>query len=97
MVLRVAFSGVAGAVAAALTGERGLSEYSYDAYIMEFEKLNRDELRREVFEANLLWIKAHNAMASKSWFATVNKFTDMSHDQFQSMWVLLGIQCVTDL
>lgn len=67
--------------AATFPGERNLSAYTWQDYQAEFGK-NGDDDRRAVFEENLQQIIDHNSQESKEWFATVNKFTDYTLDEF---------------
>jgi len=76
------------AVAAAelLPGERDLAAYTYEQYVAEFGKqANADHTAsNQIFEANMKLIRQHNSDASKSWFATVNEFTDWTNEEFRS-------------
>jgi len=76
----------------ALLGERDLAVYSYGDYLAEFGK-NSNEVGREggrevgreaIFNSNMEMIREHNAIESKTWFATVNEFTDWSNEEFRS-------------
>ncbi len=67
-----------------------ISGYTYSHYMQEFKKVYTSTValhsREAIFNANLAKIKAHNALykAGKStWFAAVNKFTDMSQTEVQ--------------
>jgi hypothetical protein len=44
-----------------------------------------DGTRQAIFEKNLELIKSHNAIPTKTWFATVNKFTDMTNEEFRAL------------
>lgn len=66
-----------------LDGERDLSGYSYGDYMAEFGK-NSDESREATFNSNMALILEHNADASKTWFASVNEFTDWTNEEFRS-------------
>jgi hypothetical protein len=73
--------------AAPLLGERDLSGYSYDLYENEFGRNHvGDERikRKQIFNTNLDAIRTHNADPSKSWFAAVNEFTDLTRDEFKA-------------
>lgn len=78
---------LSGSTAALLEGERDLNGYTYDAYVQEFHKDVdlmglQGQSRREIFETNLQQIRTHNADPSKTWFATVNEFTDWKFEEF---------------
>jgi cathepsin L len=75
------------ATAGAVTfpGERDLKGYSYADYLAEFGKVANGNDQEAVFQANLELIKTHNANPSKTWFATVNQFTDMTNEEFRAM------------
>jgi cathepsin L len=68
-----------------MEGERDLSAYSFDEYVSEFGKAENGADRKAIFEANMALIKQHNSDTEKSWFATVNQFTDMTNDEFRAM------------
>jgi len=73
-------------VSANLPGERDLSSYTFADYVAEFGKpytTGNDE-RKSIFEHNLQEIRSHNANPSKTWFMAVNKFTDMSSEDFKA-------------
>lgn len=57
---------------------------------MEFNKVyNSDKegiSRKAIFESNLEMIRAHNAQEDKTWFATVNQFTDWDNDEFRAFY-----------
>jgi cathepsin L len=66
---------------AQLPGEREFSAYTWEHYKAEFGKTGGDD-RRAVFEENLRQIVEHNSQESKEWFATVNKFSDYTREEF---------------
>jgi cathepsin L len=77
----------ASAHAGALTGERDLVGYVHERYLIEFQKHYLPEeshRRKEIFEQNLRRIREHNADPSKTWFATVNEFTDWTKEEFRA-------------
>jgi cathepsin L len=78
--MRLVLSLPLAATAAILPGERDFSAYSWEDYKLEFSKKGDD--RKTVFEENLRMIKAHNAQEDKEWHAGVNKFTDMTREEF---------------
>lgn len=71
-----------------LKGERDLSTYSFKDYVQEFEgktyKSWMNDKREQIFNENLKIIRNHNAQANKTFFMTVNKFTDMTKDEFKA-------------
>lgn len=70
-----------------LPGERDLSDYSYKKYEQEFErKHSGDErvMRQRLFDSHLEIIRKHNSDTSKTWFLTVNDYTDMSPEEFRA-------------
>jgi len=69
--------------ASSIVAEQDLTGYSFAMYQQEFSKT--DVARRSVFENNLNLIKLHNSNPSKTWFAGVNQFTDMTNDEFRAM------------
>jgi len=69
--------------AALLQGERDLSEYTYEHYQKEFNKV-ADAQRKEIFEQNMEFIRTHNAQEDKTWFATVNEFADWDNEEFRA-------------
>jgi cathepsin L len=73
-------TGVAGAM---LDGERNLSGYTYADYVAEFGK-NSDSSREAIFNQNMALILKHNADESKTWFATVNDFSDWTNEEFRA-------------
>jgi len=74
---------------ATLPGERDLTGYTFDDYVSEFGKayngIEESTSRKAIFEENLMKIKEHNAIQDKSWFVTVNSFTDVTNDEFRKM------------
>jgi cathepsin L len=73
--------------AASIVAPRDFSDYTFEQYKAEFGKnYNSDEhdSRREVFEANIKLINQQNADDNKSWFATVNEFTDWTNEEFRA-------------
>lgn len=84
--LAVTFFGLS---SAAMHGERDLSGYAFANYVSEFGKTYSPEqmLQREAtFKANFAAIVAQNANPKKTWFATVNKFTDMTNTEFKRLY-----------
>jgi|EP00927_Polykrikos_kofoidii_P011672 cathepsin L len=62
-------------------------ENNFVAYIQEFRKQYSSEevrQRQEVFENNFKQICDFNADTSKTWFASVNEFTDWTNDEFRA-------------
>jgi len=73
---------------ASMPGERDLSKYTYEQYLQEFQNSGVYEAapnRGEVFAANLAYIQQHNADEKKTWFATVNEFTDWTTEEFRKL------------
>lgn len=83
--MRGLFCLAATAGAVTFPGERDLKGYSYADYLAEFGKVANGNDQEAVFQANLELIKTHNANPSKTWFATVNQFTDMTNEEFRAM------------
>jgi len=71
------------AVGAMLEGERDFIGYTYDQYLAEFGK-NADSSREQIFSENMAFLLKHNADESKSWFATVNEFSDWTNEEFRA-------------
>merc|ERR1719414_1031424 len=71
--------------AGALPRERDLSGYTFEEYQIEFKNGANGQERRPIFEHNLKLINQHNANPKKTWFATVNQFTDMTGEEFAAM------------
>lgn len=72
---------------ASLEGEPDLSRYTYDDYTREFGirySAGNDTVRKSIFDRNLDSIRTHNSDPSKTWFMTVNEFTELSADEFKS-------------
>ena len=67
----------------AMDMERDLNNYTYEDYVKEFAKTSSEE-RRASFESNLELIKGHNSQIGKSWWATVNNFTDWTNEEFRA-------------
>jgi cathepsin L len=75
---------------ASMLGERDLSKYTYEQYLEEFQNSGVYEAapnRAEVFAKNLAHIRQHNADVTKTWFATVNEFTDWTTEEFRKLRV----------
>jgi len=73
------------ASASLLPGERDLSNYTYEMFVQEFGSTMMVGLpRRQIFEENLALIRQHNADSSKTWFATVNEYTDWTNEEFRA-------------
>lgn len=69
-----------------LPGERDWTGYTYEQFVAEFNKnYGADEqlTRKATFDANLALINNHNSDASKTWFATVNEFSDWTNEEFR--------------
>jgi hypothetical protein len=75
--------------AGAKTTWDALDQYSFDRYVVEFNKAyaSDDEVasRRDIFESRLAAIKAHNRDASKSWKQGVNQLTDRSEAEIRQL------------
>lgn len=75
--------------AGAKTTWDALDHYSFDRYVVEFNKAyaSDDEVvsRRAIFESRLAAIKAHNRDASKSWKQGVNQLTDRSEAEIRQL------------
>jgi len=80
MIRGVALTALYTASAAKFPDERDLSAYTWADYQAEFDKSGGNQ---EIFESNLKMIQEHNANADKDWHATVNKFTDLSSEEFE--------------
>jgi len=72
------------AAGAKLEGERDLVGYSYADYCNEFGKISNDVNRESIFNQNMAAILSHNANPDKTWFATVNEFTDWTNAEFRA-------------
>jgi len=71
---------------AAATSWNELASYSFDNYVQEFEKAYspvEHEFRRSVFETRLVDIKRHNADATRTYKRGVNKFSDLTTEEFK--------------
>jgi len=68
---------------AKLEGERDLVGYSYVDYCAEFGKTSNDASREAIFNDNMATILTQNAIPDKTWYATVNEFTDWTNDEFR--------------
>jgi len=64
-------------------GERDFAGYSYADYCAEYGK-NAVPNREAIFNKNLAMVQQHNADSTKTWFATVNEFTDWTLDEFRA-------------
>lgn len=84
MVRGVSLILLARGVVAEFPGERDFSRYTYIDYIKEFGKNSNDAARETIFDENLALILKHNADESKTWFATVNEFTDWTNGEFRA-------------
>lgn len=77
------------AFAALLAGERTYEGYSFDAYASEFGKVYASPSERAEAEAkfstNMKSILLHNAQETKSWYAAVNKYSDISPAEFKAL------------
>jgi cathepsin L len=79
--------GVASSDAVKMVGERDLSNYSFEDYLAEHAKnydIVEHEARRATFMTNLNIVNEHNSNIDKSWFMTVNEFTDWTNDEFRA-------------
>lgn len=77
----------AGVSAAMMAGERELAQYSFEEYLLEHNKhYSKTEMatRKEIFMTNMKEIQAHNADPNKTFFMTVNKFTDYTNAEFRA-------------
>jgi cathepsin L len=78
------------AVAAAKSGPRDYSDYSFQDFQIEFGKAfngAEDELRQTVFAKNLARIQEHNAdyaEGKSSWWMAVNVFADLTEEEFNA-------------
>jgi len=61
--------------------------YSFEHYLFDFEKTydtpEEYELHKTIFELRVAEVIAHNADSTQSWKKGVNKFTDMTMEQFR--------------
>merc|ERR1712099_1748 len=62
-----------------------MGSYTYDDYTQEFGKTTNDLSRKAIFEQNLKMIIEHNKHEEKTWFATVNQFTDLTNEEFRNV------------
>merc|ERR1712137_865234 len=58
--------------------------YSYADYCAEFGKASNGASREAIFNDNMATILSQNAIPDKTWFATVNEFTDWTNDEFRA-------------
>merc|ERR1719218_394641 len=78
---------VAAAFAATLPGEKDWTGYTFEQYVKDFGKsysAGENSDRRGNFEAILKKVIDHNKQEDKSWFATINRFSDMSQQEFKA-------------
>lgn len=83
--MKLSFLMAAGVTAKTLQGERDLAGYTYEQYLKEFGKAE-NTMRQKVFESNMAEIQKQNSQGDKTWFATVNAFTDMTNEEFRSQF-----------
>jgi len=79
------FSGVA--MATPLPGEKDWSGYSFGQYVKDFNKSYVGENgndRKANFEAMLHQVIEHNRQEDKTWFATINEFSDLTAAEFKA-------------
>jgi len=85
--MRVVFTAcVATAAVAVMPGERDWTSYMYAQYVKDFKKADSNAMSgagAENFEKNIDFINKHNADPSKTWFATVNEFSDWTNEEFR--------------
>eukprot|EP00928_Gymnodinium_smaydae_P060897 TRINITY_DN4478_c0_g1_i1.p1 TRINITY_DN4478_c0_g1~~TRINITY_DN4478_c0_g1_i1.p1 ORF type:complete len:396 (-),score=108.36 TRINITY_DN4478_c0_g1_i1:170-1315(-) len=82
---RLAVAFLAVAAGKKLPGERDLDGYTYEQYLKEFDKTPSNGIGSEkVFLDNLELIRRQNADPEKTWFATVNEFTDWTNEEFRA-------------
>lgn len=79
------------AQAVPLPGERDLSYYTFEMYKEEFKEFGKQQYstdehqdRQQIFSANLALMREHNADPAKTWFATVNEFSDWTNQEFRA-------------
>jgi len=80
-------TGITLAAGAALPGEQDWSAYTFERYKKDFSKEHTAENSADAeaaFLANLKLINEHNAKPDKTWYATVNEYTDWSFETFKS-------------
>jgi C1A family cysteine protease len=56
-------------------------------YNRSYSSLAELAYRREVYETNLMRIEAHNALPNQTWTMAVNKFADLTAEEFRSRFV----------
>lgn len=66
------------------------SGYTYSQYTKDFQSKGfsatfNSNAREEVFNQNLKLINTHNSNAEKTWFATVNQFTDLTNEEYRQV------------
>jgi len=77
------------AATASLEGERELTDYSFADFISEFEKEYSESdnaMRETIFLQNMKTVVGQNAKPDKNWFATVNRFTDWTHEEYKNYY-----------
>lgn len=66
-----------------------LADYTWEQYQQDFDKaynsITELSSRKGIFARNLEMVKAHNAQPEKTWWATVNEFTDLTNDEFRAI------------
>jgi len=77
---------LAKAAGAHFPDERDLSDYTYEQYLKEFPEKAAENgpERKSNFYSNLKLIQEHNANHEKTWFASVNEFTDWTNAEFRA-------------
>ena len=61
-----------------------LENYEFEDYIQDFNKSYEQEfdIKKQIFEENLREIKIHNSNPDFSWKKGVNKFSDLTKEEF---------------
>jgi len=64
------------------------TRYTFEQYVRDFAKpyvpgTAEFDRRREIFDANLRWIVAHNAQPGPTWTAGINEFTDRTSEEMR--------------
>eukprot|EP00928_Gymnodinium_smaydae_P070051 TRINITY_DN53993_c0_g1_i1.p1 TRINITY_DN53993_c0_g1~~TRINITY_DN53993_c0_g1_i1.p1 ORF type:complete len:376 (-),score=68.99 TRINITY_DN53993_c0_g1_i1:52-1179(-) len=67
-------------------GERDFNGYTYDHYLEEFGKKDSNSVgSKQAFVENMERIRRQNEDPEKTWFATVNEFTDWTNEEFRAL------------
>jgi len=92
--LKLGLLAAAAGVAAGLKWDelKDRPEYSYDHWIFEGRATGgrKHAGTREAFEANLAFIREHNANPARTWTASVNEFTALWREEFKARVVGRG-------